>query len=180
MTATANRRRGTDETPRSVAGSVVGTTRTERFAAFERRYAAVSRVLDELVPIPGTNQRIGLDPVIGLIPWVGDAISAGVGLWLIAEAARFRIPTVVLLRMVLNTLVDLAAGAIPILGDLFDVVSRSNKRNLELFRRHATDPGAPTTQHTAFLAGLLLVFVGVLWLLATAIGWLLSIEIPAP
>jgi hypothetical protein len=180
MTATTGRRPGTDETARSVSGPVVGSSRTERFVAFERRYAAVSRVLDDLVPIPGTNQRIGLDPVIGLVPWVGDAISAGVGLWLIAEAARFRIPTVVLLRMVLNTLVDLAAGAIPILGDLFDVVSRSNRRNLELFRRHATDPGAPTTQHTVFLAGLVLVFVGILWLLATALGWLLSIEIPAP
>lgn len=180
MTAAAGRRGGTDEPPRAVSGSVVGAARSERFAAFERRYAAVSRVLDELVPIPGTNQRIGLDPLIGLVPWVGDAISAGVGLWLIAEAARFRIPTVVLVRMVLNTLVDLAAGAIPLLGDLFDVVSRSNKRNLELFRRHATDPGAPTTQHTVFLAGLLLVFVGVAWLLVSAIGWLLSIEIPAP
>lgn len=180
MTATTGGRRGADEMPRSVSGPVVGSSRTERFAAFERRYAAVSRVLDDLVPIPGTNQRIGLDPVIGLVPWVGDAISAGVGLWLIAEAARFRIPTVVLLRMVLNTLVDLAAGAIPVLGDLFDVVSRSNRRNLELFRRHATDPDASTTRHTAFLAGLLLVFVAILWLLATAIGWLLSIEIPAP
>lgn len=165
---------------RALAGEVVGESRSERFRAFERRYAAVSRVLDDLVPIPGTNQRIGLDPVIGLVPWVGDLISAGVGFWLIAEAARFRIPTVVLVRMVLNTLVDLAAGAIPILGDLFDVVSRSNSRNLALFRRHATDPDASTTSHTAFLAGLLLLVVGLVWLVAVAIGWLLSIEIPVP
>jgi hypothetical protein len=82
--------------------------------------------------------------------------------------------------MVLNTLVDLAAGAIPILGDLFDVVSRSNSRNLALFRRHATDPGASTASHTAFLAGLLLLVVGLVWLVLVAIGWLLSIEIPVP
>jgi hypothetical protein len=163
-----------------VAGPVVGESRSERFAAFERRYSTVSRLLDDLVPIPGTNQRVGLDPVIGLVPWVGDLVSAGIGLWLIAEAARFRIPTVVLVRMLLNTLVDLVAGAIPVLGDLFDVVSRSNSRNLALFQRHATDPGASTTSHRVFLTGLLFLLVGLLWLAATAIGWILSIEIPAP
>lgn len=170
----------TAEAPRVVAGEVVGETRSERFRAFERRYAAVSRVLDDLVPVPGTSQRVGLDPVIGLVPWVGDLVSAGVGLWLIAEAARFKIPTVVLVRMLLNTLVDLAVGAIPILGDIFDVVSRSNSRNLALFRLHATDPGASTAGHTAFLAGLLLIVVGIMWLIASAIGWLLSLEIPVP
>lgn len=170
----------TGESPRRASGPVIGTSRTERFEAFERRYARISNVLDDLVPIPGTNQRIGLDPVIGLVPWIGDLVSAGVGLWLIAEAARFRIPTVVLVRMVLNTLVDLAAGAIPIIGDLFDVVSRSNSRNLELFRRHATDPGAPTAAHTTFLAGLLLIAVGLVWLAVSALGWLLSLEIPVP
>jgi hypothetical protein len=162
------------------SGHVVGLSRTERFRAFERRYAAVSRVLDDLVPIPGTNQRIGLDPIIGLVPWIGDVISATVGFWLIAEAARFRIPSVVLARMVLNTTVDLVAGAIPFLGDIFDVVSRSNRKNLELFRRHATDASASTAEHRRFLLGLALVVIGIVWLAATLIGWLLSIEIPVP
>ena len=164
----------------AISGPVVGLSRTEKFRAFERRYAAVSRILDDLVPIPGTQQRIGLDPVIGLIPWFGDLVSAVVGFWLIAEAARFQIPSVVLARMVLNTTVDLATGAIPFLGDLLDVVSRSNSKNLELFRRHATDATASTTEHRAFLAGLALIVVGLLWLAATLIGWLLSIEIPVP
>ena len=169
-----------DSEVRSVSGPVVGPSNRERFAAFERRYAAVSRVLDDLVAIPGTKQRVGLDPLIGLIPWIGDLVSASVGFWLIAEAARFRIPSVVLVRMVLNTLVDLAVGAIPVLGDLFDIVSRSNRRNLELFRRHATDTYASTTEHRVFLAGLVLVVVGIIWLIALFLGWLLSIEIPTP
>ena len=162
------------------SGPVVGRSRSERFGAFERRYAAVSRVLDDLVPIPGTSQRVGLDPVIGLIPWFGDLVSAAVGFWLIAEAARFRIPSVVLVRMVLNTTVDLLVGAIPFIGDLFDVVSRSNSRNLALFRLHATDVTASTAEHRAFLAGLALVIVGLVWLAAMVLGWLLSIEIPVP
>ena len=180
MTGSAGRRPSATDLPRRVSGPVVGEARSERFRAFERRYAAVSRVLDELVAVPGTNQRVGIDPLIGLIPVVGDVVSAGLGFWLIAEATRFRIPTVVLARMVLNTLVDLAIGAIPFLGDLFDVVSKSNKRNLELFRRYATDPGASTTSHRLFLGGLLLLIVGVIWLMIAAIGWLLSIEIPVP
>lgn len=159
---------------------MVGRSRSERFASFERRYAAVSRLLDELVAIPGTGQRVGLDPLIGLIPGVGDLASAVIGFWLIAEAARFRIPPVVLGRMIFNTLADTAVGAIPFLGDLFDVVSRSNSRNLALFRRHALDTEASTTEHRLFFAGLLLLLVGVVWLLAMAIGWLLSIEIPTP
>ncbi len=180
MTAPAGEQPSDAEHPRRVSGTVVGEARSERFAAFERRYAAVSRVLDELVAVPGTNQRVGIDPLVGLVPVVGDLVSAAVGFWLIVEAARFKIPSVVLARMVLNTVVDLAVGAIPFLGDLFDVVSKSNKRNLALFRRYATDPGASTRSHGLFLGGLVLVVIGLLWLLVTAIGWLLSIEIPVP
>jgi hypothetical protein len=168
------RPRDQDE-PRSRSGPVVGRSRTERFRAFERRYAAVSRLLDDLVPIPGTSRRIGLDPIVGLVPWVGDLISAAVGFWLIAEAARFRIPSVVRVRMILNTTVDLAVGAIPFIGDLFDAVSKSNSRNLELFRRYATDANASTGEHRAFLAGLALVVVGLVWLAVMVLGWLLSI-----
>jgi len=180
MTASANRARTGGDEPRRVSGTIVGEARSERFAAFERRYAAVSRLLDELVPIPGTDRRIGLDPVVGLIPGIGDLVSGAIGFWLIAEAARFRIPTVVLGRMVLNTLVDLVVGAIPFLGDIFDALSKSNSRNLELFRRYATDPGASTRSHRLFMVGLLLVVVGLVWLAVTAIVWVLSIEIPAP
>jgi hypothetical protein len=168
------------EPPRRVRGEVVGDARADQFAAFERRFAAVSRVMDELVAVPGTSIRIGLDPVVGLVPVVGDAISAVVGFWLIAAATRFGVPRIVVGRMIVNTVVDVAVGAIPLLGDLFDVVSHSNSRNLALFRRHALDPAASTRGEQLALAGLVILVVGLLWLVATAIGWLLSIEIPAP
>jgi hypothetical protein len=168
------------ESVRRVRGEVVGDARADRYAAFERRFATVSRVMDELVAIPGTSVRIGLDPIIGLVPVVGDALSALVGFWLIAEAARFGVPRIVVGRMVANTVVDLGVGSVPVLGDLFDVVSRSNSRNLALFRRHALDPTASTRGELAALAAIILILVGLVWLIANAIGWLLSIRIPTP
>lgn len=151
-------------------GDVVGLSRHERFQAVERRLGRVTTVLDELVRVPGTRTRVGVDPLIGLIPFVGDAVAAIFGAWVISEAARFGIPRIVLARMVVNLLVDLAIGVIPFIGDIYDIVSRSNTRNLELFRRHALDPDASTRGQQTFFAGLVLMIVGAVWLLATAIG----------
>ena len=163
-----------------MSGELVGAGRSERFRAAERRIARISRILDDLIEVPGTGRRIGVDPVLGLVPVVGDAASALASLWVIAEAARFRLPRIVLARMVLNATVDLLVGAIPLVGDLFDFAAKANSRNLELFRRHARDPGASTADQRAFFAGLVLLLVGLLWLALQALGWLLSIEIPVP
>jgi hypothetical protein len=157
-----------------------GPDRGVRIRDAEARIAFIARLLDELITIPGTRRRLGLDSIVGLIPGFGDVASAAVGGWVILEAARFRIPRVVLARMVVNTLVDLVIGIVPIAGDLFDVVFKSNSRNLALFRRHATDPGAGTSEHRLFFAGLVLVLFGLLWLLGMAIAWLLSLRIAAP
>jgi len=157
------------------AGEIVGASRAERFRAAEQRIGRVTRVLDELVGVPGTPIKVGLDPVIGLIPVVGDAVAAGVGAWVIAEAARFGVPRLVLGRMVLNLLLDLGVGAIPILGDAYDLFFRSNSRNLDLFRRHALDPHASTRGERAFFAGLLLVIVGILWLAFVALGTIIDL-----
>ncbi len=151
-------------------GEVVGQSRAERFRAAERRIERVTRALDELVRVPGTSIRVGLDPVVGLIPVVGDAVAAGVGIWVIAEASRFGLPRVVLGRMVVNLIVDLGLGAIPLLGDLYDVVLRSNTRNLELFRRHALEPEASTSGHRVFFSGLLLLVLGLVWILVIALS----------
>ena len=154
----------------SIIGQVVGASRAERFRAAEARIARVTRVLDELVRVPGTPIRVGLDPVIGLVPVVGDVVAAGAGAWVIAEAARFGVPRIVLGRMVLNLLLDLGIGAIPLVGDLYDLVFRSNTKNLELFRRHALDPDASTRGERAFFVGLLLLLVGLIWLAFLALG----------
>ena len=157
-------------------GDVVGRSRAERFRDAEARIGRVTHILDDLVPIPGTGQKIGVDPVVGLVPVLGDVVGALAGGWVILEAAHFGIPRIALARMILNLLVDLAVGAIPILGIVLDVVSRSNAANLDLFRRHALDPDATTAGHEAFFAGLALLIVGAIWLVAVlaarAVDWL--------
>ena len=148
--------------------------------AAERRISAISRLLDDLVEVPGTGRRFGLDPLIGLIPVVGDVIPAILSVWLIAEAARFRLPPLVLARMIVNALVDFLVGAIPVLGDLFDFVSKPNARNLALFRRYAAEPESSTADQRRFFLGLGVIVVGLVWLASLAIGWLQSIVIDVP
>jgi hypothetical protein len=138
--------------------------RTERVLAAERRIGAVAHLLDNLVPIPGTRHRVGLDPVIGLIPFVGDFAGAVVSAWIIIEATRFKLPGIVVVRMVIYAVADFLVGLIPFLGDVVDVGFKANTRNLELFHRHAVDEGASTSNSWALVAGLLLAFGGLLWL----------------
>jgi hypothetical protein len=156
-------------------GEVIGPSRTERFRAAERRIARMSHVLDDLIEVPGTGRRVGLDPLVGLIPIVGDVVSAAAGAYLIAEATRFRLPPVILARMVVNLLVDLALGLIPFLGDLLDFVSKSNAKNLALFRRYALEPEASTAEHRLFFVGIGLVMLGLIWLVWQAVAWLIDL-----
>jgi uncharacterized protein DUF4112 len=92
-------------------------------------------ILDDRFRIPGTNIRFGLDAIIGLIPGVGDAISATLSSYLIWRAHQLGVSKLTLLRMAGNTAVDTVVGAVPLLGDVIDVSFRANRRNLELLRR---------------------------------------------
>jgi hypothetical protein len=138
--------------------------RTERVLAAERRIAAVAHVLDNLIRVPGTGQRVGIDPLIGFIPVVGDLTGAIMAAWIVLEAARFNVPAIVLVRMTVYAAADFLIGLIPLLGDLFDLGFKANMRNLELFHRHAVDPGASTSGSWALVGGIVLAFVGIIWL----------------
>lgn len=172
MGATRSRSRaGTPPPPRYDAG------RTERVLAAERRIGYVAHVLDDLVAVPGTKSRVGLDPIIGLVPFLGDVVTSLVGMWIVIEATRFKLPGIVVARMVINTSADFLIGLVPFLGDLFDLAFKANTRNLELFHDHAVDPGASTAGSTAFVFGIVLVFVGVIWVGFTLLARLLSVVI---
>jgi hypothetical protein len=92
-------------------------------------------LLDDRFQIPGTNIRFGVDAVIGLIPGVGDAISATLSSYLIWRAHQLGASKFTLLRMAGNMAVDTVVGSVPLLGDILDVKFRANRRNLELLRR---------------------------------------------
>ena len=149
--------------------------RTDRVVAAERRIGAVAHLLDDVVRVPGTGLRLGLDPIIGLVPFLGDLTSGLMSAWIVIEAARFRLPGVVLAQMIMYATVDFLIGLIPILGDVFDFGFKANTRNLELFHRHAVDPSASTASSLALVGGVVLAFVGLLWLGFVLISRLLSV-----
>jgi hypothetical protein len=96
-----------------------------------------SQLLDSAFRIPGTDFRIGVDAILGLIPGVGDTLGAVLSSYIIFEAARLGLPKKILLRMVGNVAVELIVGAVPILGDIFDIAWKANIRNFALLRAHA-------------------------------------------
>ncbi len=101
------------------------------------------RILDDLIRIPILNIRIGLDPILGLVPWLGDTASAIFSLYLIASAIHYRLPKVVILRMAINVAFDYVVGIIPFVGDATDFFIKSNRWNLNLFRRYARERRRP-------------------------------------
>jgi hypothetical protein len=104
-----------------------------------RRWA---RIFDSAFRIPGTNITFGIDPILGLIPGIGDLTSPVFALFMIWHAAKLRVPKVVIARMVLNALIDAVAGTVPVIGDLFDFGWKASVWNLALLERHAM-PGTP-------------------------------------
>lgn len=104
-------------------------------ASVRRRLEAMEALLERAFVVPGTNYRIGLDAVIGLVPVVGDLITAAMGSWLIWEGKNLGMSRFHLWRMAGNIGVDTALGAIPLVGDAFDLAFRSNTRNLRIVKR---------------------------------------------
>jgi hypothetical protein len=94
----------------------------------------IAHVLDRLFRIPGSSARFGLDPIVGLIPGVGDALGAALGSFILLEAMRLNAPRPLVLRMAGNVTVNALLGAIPIVGDIFSFLFQSNARNYALLR----------------------------------------------
>jgi hypothetical protein len=99
------------------------------------RLETLAHVLDDLFRVPGTRIRFGLDGVIGLIPGVGDAATGALAAYLALRARQLGLPASVAVRMAANVGLDLAAGSIPVAGDLFDIAFKANRRNIELLKR---------------------------------------------
>ena len=113
------------------------------------RITAVAKLMDSLFAIPGTRIRLGVDSLLGLVPVVGDIASQAVAAYLIWEARKLGVPKFTLWRMVGNTLIDTVVGAVPFVGDAFDVAFRANMKNLRLLQRHLEKQGYATAAPAA-------------------------------
>lgn len=100
------------------------------------RICTLATMMDSRFTLPGSNVRVGLDAVIGLIPVVGDVAGQLVSIYLITQARRLGAPNALIARMIANTMLDAALGCIPVVGDVFDAWFKVNVRNLDLLHRH--------------------------------------------
>ena len=112
-------------------------SRRERIERLER----LTRLLDTAILIPGTNIRFGADGIIGLMPGIGDALTTAMAAWVIYEAHQLGVPRRLLLRMIGNVAADSLFGSVPLVGDVFDVLFRANRRNMRLLREHLEREG---------------------------------------
>ncbi len=117
-----------------------------RPAGFEEELAELERfaaLLDAQIGIPGTRFRVGLDGLLGLLPGIGDGAGALLSLYIVLRARSLGAPPGLLARMLVNVAVDSAVGAVPIAGDLFDMIYKANRRNVRLLRQHFEKPQKP-------------------------------------
>lgn len=135
----------------------------------------VARLLDSQFRLPGTRFRFGLDPLLGLVPIVGDLSTTVVSIALLLTMLRHGASGAVVVRMALNILIDTVVGAIPILGNVFDFAYKSNERNVALLRRHYAEGrhrGGGKGLVLLLLLGFLIVFGLVTWGGVALLSWM--------
>lgn len=130
----------------------------------------LTRLLDDSIPIPGTSWRIGIDPLLGLVPGIGDLLGTLLSSWLIVVAARMGAPKAVVARMGINVALEMIVGIVPGLGDLFDAAWKANRRNLALLEGWQARPIATERASAARVVAIVL---GLVALAAAVIyvGW---------
>jgi len=134
----------------------------------------LAHLLDDCFRIPGTQIRFGLDGIIGLVPAIGDVL-AGLASCILIFAAWVRgVPYITLTRMAVNLALDVVIGAIPFLGDAFDIAWKANRRNYKLLVRHIEHPYRHTWRDWLFLATLLVVLIAVFVVPLLVLAWILD------
>ena len=134
-----------------------------------RALRQMARLLDSAFQVPGTSYRFGLDPVLGLVPVLGDLVSPLFTIGLLWQAHDLGIPRVVQLRMLGNVAIDALVGTVPFVGDLFDFAWKSNDMNLALLDKHALEETGASRGDWLFVTGLTLIV-----LLVAALPFLLA------
>jgi hypothetical protein len=135
-----------------------------------RRVRTVARLLDNAISIPGTSWKLGLDPIIGLIPGVGDMVGAVLSGYIVLEAVRAEVPTFTLARMLVNVGVDTLLGAVPALGDVFDAAWKSNTMNVALLERHLMSTGSVPTKRSSVVGVMALALIALVLIVGAGVA----------
>ena len=154
---------------REVEWEVLPPEEKQRRASLEPLFKWLALIMDEFLRVPGTKFRFGLDPIIGLLPGLGDTASAFVSALALIQAARRGVPKILLARMSLNILVNEIVGIIPVLGDAFSFWFKSNARNYRLLQQHIDRPTRSRKSDWIFVGAVL-----VLLFLIVCAGLLIS------
>ncbi len=120
-----------------------------------KRLRQISHVLDNAIGIPGSDIRIGLDPILGLLPGGGDVLTGLISVYIVYEGAKMGLPAATLARMGFNIGLDTLSGTVPVLGDLFDVTWKANSQNVALLEKHIANP-VPTRAADRLFAGVVI------------------------
>lgn len=148
---------------------------------------ALAMLMDNLIEVPGLRVKAGLDALLGLIPGLGDLISSLISLYIIQAASQQGVPRVTMARMGANVLIDMALGAVPFVGDIFDIYYKANEKNLLLLQQHVQSTPKEARRRQwgdgLFLAGIVLGVLAVLVMLMTVAYllamWIQSLVFPA-
>ena len=134
----------------------------------------IAQLLDSAFIVPGTSYRVGLDPILGFVPGIGDLVSPLFTIGILWQANDLGVPKVVQLRMLFNVAIDAFLGAVPLAGDLFDFVWKANIRNLALLERHAEQEHRATAADWLFVVLLTIVVVALAAIPFIIAVWLLG------
>ncbi|AOY79079.1 MULTISPECIES: DUF4112 domain-containing protein [Moorena] len=153
--------------------------RNDRKTSTLRRVRRVSYLLDNAIPIPGTGYRIGLDPIIGLLPGGGDFVGTIISSYIVVEAARLGVSRSTLVEMVLNILLETVTGSVPVLGDLVDAAWKANVKNVELLEKELNVSSSPPQKSDwlfliLLLAGLAVVLVVAVGISLAIVAWVIT------
>jgi hypothetical protein len=162
--------------PQEVEWEVLPPEEQQKRSELEPLFRWLALIMDNFLRVPGTSFRFGLDPLIGLLPGIGDTGSAIISALALLAAARRGIPKILLARMSLNILINEAVGIVPIVGDAFSFWFKSNARNYELLKRQTATPRRSTKSDWIFVA-LVLAALFVILVVSLAVSFWLIYEI---
>ncbi|MBE9028378.1 DUF4112 domain-containing protein [filamentous cyanobacterium LEGE 11480] len=144
----------------------------QKHIAALRRIRLATKLLEGVIPVPGTGKKVGVDPIIGLFTGGGDSIGFIMSAYILLESLRFKLPKATLIKMLGNVATDAIVGAVPFLGDVFDFFWQSNTKNLKLLEAHLDNPQPQTAADKGFV---ILVFVALVILFIVAIGLTIAV-----